>query len=333
MIGGGPGGNAEHWVEGHACPVVRFSALTRPLHPLHDPLAVVQIAAHLARHRIQVLHTHTSKAGILGRLAARLAGTPVVLHTAHGWGFHSAQSTLRQRAYVALEQLAARCSTHIVGVSQATILRGLDQRIGRRSQYARSYCGIDSSRFSVKRNEEPLIGCVACLKPQKAPLEFIEVAAHLARNHPELRFELVGDGELRAQVKAHAHALGLEGRLELVGWQTDIPERLARYRLLLLTSRYEGLPLVLLEALAAGTPVVATAVDGTPEAIPESLSDYLYQPGDVAGAIQRVERLLDDPGEASRVARTGREHVLAHHRREQHLEEMTHLIESRNGVV
>jgi glycosyltransferase involved in cell wall biosynthesis len=151
-----------------------------------------------------------------------------------------------------------------------------------------------------------MIGMVACLKPQKAPLDFVEAAARVARNHPEARFVLAGDGELSSAVASRARALGLEGRLSLLGWRRDVPDLLAALDVLVLTSRWEGLPRVIPEAIAATVPVVATAVDGSAEILKDDENGLLAEPGDIDGIAARIGRLLDDPALAPRLTAAAR---------------------------
>jgi glycosyltransferase involved in cell wall biosynthesis len=147
---------------------------------------------------------------------------------------------------------------------------------------------------------------VACLKPQKAPLDFVETAARVAQERPEALFVIAGDGDLRAAVEARARALGIEARLRLLGWRRDIPDLLAALDVLVLTSRWEGLPRVIPEAIAASVPVVATAVDGSAEILRDGENGFLAAPGDVAGLASRITRLLTHPDLGRKVTAAAR---------------------------
>lgn len=286
------------WLEAAAEAGARLEplALVHPLRPLRDLLAVRALARWLRRERIEALVTHTSKAGAVGRLAGWLAGVPVI-HVAHGWAFHPGQGWLARRAYQAIERRMARITRRIVAVSEATRARGLAAGVGAPEQVVVRYCGVDAAGFARATPDprRPLVLGVACLKPQKDPLTSVRIAAAVAREHPTARFELVGDGPLRADVERAIASEGLGERLRLIGWDLDVATRLARASALLLSSRFEGLPLVVLEAMAAGVPVVATAVDGTPEAVVEGESGLLFAPGDVAGGAAQLLRALREP--------------------------------------
>jgi glycosyltransferase involved in cell wall biosynthesis len=147
---------------------------------------------------------------------------------------------------------------------------------------------------------------VAALKPQKAPLDFVRLAALVRRARPDVQFLLVGDGELRGAVDAEARRLGLGVSFRLLGWRRDIAEILRCLDVFVLTSRWEGLPRVYLEALASGVPIVGTRVDGAAEVIRDGVNGYLVEPGDMPRMAGHVLSLLADPDKARRMGREGR---------------------------
>jgi glycosyltransferase involved in cell wall biosynthesis len=320
----GPGGLLDEetmtsGVEAHFVP-----SLVRPIRPWRDVQAVAALARLFRRLRPDIVHTHSSKAGIVGRAAAAAAGVPVVVHTIHGFGFHPGQGRAVRAALRFAERAMRPATTHVVAVSRAHIARGaalglLDParasviRSGVHLGAIRAACDAAASRGTEAHRarlglpaQGPMIGMVACLKPQKAPLDFVEAAARVARNHPEARFVLAGDGELSSAVASRARALGLEGRLSLLGWRRDVPDLLAALDVLVLTSRWEGLPRVIPEAIAATVPVVATAVDGSAEILKDDENGLLAEPGDIDGIAARIGRLLDDPALAPRLTAAAR---------------------------
>jgi glycosyltransferase involved in cell wall biosynthesis len=153
----------------------------------------------------------------------------------------------------------------------------------------------------------PLVGMIACFKPQKAPLDFVRVAHGVKKSVPRARFILVGDGALRGDIERLIKEKGLEKDLCLTGWRRDIPELLRAMDILVLTSKWEGLPRVFSQARAARRPVVASRVDGAPEAIREGVNGYLLEPGDVAGFTEKIIRLLKDDGLREDMGRRGPE--------------------------
>jgi glycosyltransferase involved in cell wall biosynthesis len=283
--------------------------LVHPVAPRRDLQAVLRLRAHFRRRRIDLVHTHSSKAGIVGRIAAHLAGVPAVVHTVHGWSFNDTQPPARRRAYVALERLAGALSDRLLVVAERHRDVGLAAGIARPDRYAVLRSGIDAAGFRVPlrspavvrgelgfAREHKVVGTVACLKPQKAPLDFVETAARASAADPRLRFFIAGDGELRGAVLERIAALGLDGKVRLLGWREDVVDLLHAADLFLLTSLFEGLPRAVLQAMAAGTPVVATAVDGTPEVVQHERTGLLVAPGDPASASAAVLRMLGDAG-------------------------------------
>ncbi len=322
----GPGGLLDAEALRLGIPVRFVPSLVRPIRPHLDALTLVRLVRHFRRERPDIVHTHSSKAGILGRLAAGLAGVPQVVHTIHGFGFHAGQSRAVRDALVALERLAARVTTHFIAVTRAHIDAGVALglfprerasliRSGVRLADFERAAGIDGTRVAGSSFREelgvsrdvPLVGMVACLKPQKAPLAFVEVAARFQGERPDAVFILVGDGELRREVERRAARLGLGNRLRLLGWRRDIPRVMAALDVLLHPSLWEGLPRVLPEAIACGVPIVASGVDGTAEILEDGVSGIVCPPGDVDALTRGVRRVLTDRVLAQRMTRRARE--------------------------
>lgn len=322
-LGAGPGGvlDAEakrirgaerHW----------FANLRREISPWRDWRFVGEYAAFLRRERVDILHTHSSKAGILGRLAARRAGTPVVIHTVHGWGFHDYQPWPVRRLYIGLERRVAPSTDLLIAVSRENVARGLANGIGRRDQYRVIRSGIIPEEFSRPRRGRatvrrslgipaaaPLVITVGNFKPQKAPLDFVRAAAIVARSVPEAWFLMAGDGELKSAARTLAGELGIADRLLTPGWRRDIPDLLHAADVFALSSLFEGLPRSVLQAAVAGLPVVATAVSGTPEAVRDGVTGWLVPPGRPPSLAARLTHLLRHPAKARAMGRAGRRQI------------------------
>jgi len=303
-------------------PVHFVPELVRPVRPLRDWAASRRIAALLAPLAAQgpvVVHTHSSKAGVVGRWAAAAARAGPVVHSLHGYG-HAALPAGPLRALGLWgERRAARHTDAFVAVSRATIESGRQLRLfgGRPVRLVRSgvelaaYARADELRAAARESlglppGAPVVGLIGNLKPQKAPLDFVELAARVAARSPEARFFLAGDGELRAEVERRIARCGLDGRLTLLGWRHDVPALLGALDVLVLTSAWEGLPRVCPQAMAAGRPIVATAVDGVPEAVQHGRNGLLFPPGDVETGAAHVLALLADPALRRRMGDAGR---------------------------
>ncbi len=304
------------------------SDLVREIKPLKDLKALVKISGILKQIRADaksskvIVHTHSSKAGILGRWAARLAGIRLIVHSVHGFSFNDYQPSLMRAFYILLERITARITTVFITVSDADREEGIRKGIFTKDDVTlirsgidiKKFCDLPSDRISLRGHlgidpDVPVIAMIACFKPQKAPLDFVRVAKKVSDERSDALFYLVGDGRLRPQIEQLIEELNIGDKVILLGWRRDIPEIMHSIDLLVLTSLWEGLPRVLPQAMASGVPVVATNVNGAPEAIRNGLNGYLLAPGDIAGMAQKIVYLINNPEEALKMGRKGRELV------------------------
>ncbi|HEX4824908.1 MAG TPA: glycosyltransferase family 4 protein [Candidatus Polarisedimenticolaceae bacterium] len=297
---------------------VRFLPwLRHPIDPVHDAYAIARLAAMMAD--VDLVHTHSSKAGILGRLAARAAGVRAVVHTVHGWSFNDTQTPATRRGFVELERAAARMTGALVCVSASDRAKGLALGIGEPSQYHLIRSGIDPVAYEAGPGErersraalgfaadDVVVGSVGNLKPQKGPLDFVEAARLIHAAAPRARFFIAGDGELRSEVEAAIERGGLQGVIRLLGWRDDVRALLAAADIFLLTSLFEGLPRGVLQAMAAGLPVVATDTGGTAEVIREGETGHLVPAGRPKAASSAVVPLVLDRRLRERMGGAGR---------------------------
>jgi glycosyltransferase involved in cell wall biosynthesis len=289
--------------------VILLDDLVREVRPVRDAKAFLAIRSVLREEKRTaggdplVVHTHSSKAGILGRAAARAAGADAVVHSIHGFGFHDGQSRPTHALYVGLERMASRWTDAFVAVSEENIRTGVREGIFRRERCRVIRSGFDTARFlagsrAAGRNilgipeGVPVVGTVAVFKRQKSPLDFVETARRVASEIPDSRFVMVGDGELRGEAERAVAAIGMSDRFSFLGWRPEVPELMAAFDVFLLTSRWEGLPKVVPQALIAGCPVVATAVDGTREIVDPGVDGVLAGPGDVEVLARGVSDIL-----------------------------------------
>jgi len=282
--------------------------LVRQIDPLKDLIALHKLRRIIRHGRYQIVHTHSSKAGVLGRLAAWLEGVPIIIHSVHGWSFHDFMPTISRRTYVQLEKTMARFTQMLIVVSEQDKRKGLAAGIGNEGQYRLIRSAIPLEEFKpclhkraeVRRElgfseDAPVIGCVGRFSAQKNPLAWIDAAARVARARPQARFLLVGDGPLRSQVEAAAAGLGIADRLILTGLRRDPARMMSAMDIFLLTSLWEGLPRVIPQAMSLGLPVVATQADGTSDIIQDGISGYLCPPGSPECLAGRCTELIDDP--------------------------------------
>jgi glycosyltransferase involved in cell wall biosynthesis len=280
--------------------------LVRPVAPKYDLGALRRLRAAVRSFGAQIVHTHSSKAGIVGRMAARLERVPVVIHSIHGFGFTPLQSLPVRALFFAAEKIASRWTDHFVAVSERDLERGVALGLFERHRVRLIRSGVELERFrkggdggAVRRrlgipHQSPVVTQIGNFKPQKAPLDFVRMAAEVAARVPSARFVMVGEGSLRSRAEALARRLGVGEKIIFCGWWDDVPALLAASRVSVMSSRHEGLPRAVVESLAAGVPVVATAVDGTPEVVRDGVNGFLVEAGDVDGLADRVMALLTD---------------------------------------
>ena len=283
--------------------------LVREVQPLKDALAFLKLWRLFRDERPQIVHTHSAKAGIIGRWAAKLAGVPLIFHTAHGFGFNDFQRPIVRNFYVSLERVTAKITTKLFVVSYANADRAEKCGMLRRGDWVLARDSIAVQEFMQPRprrqklrewgipEDKVVVGMVACFKPQKSPEDFIEVAARVLAKNDGVHFVMAGDGELRASIEERMRKHGIDRHITLLGWQNDrdMPEVYRNLDIVVLTSLWEGLPCVFSEAMACDLPIVATNVDGAREAIIDGDNGYLHEAHDVEGMARSVLKLAADP--------------------------------------
>ncbi|MEM7533263.1 MAG: glycosyltransferase family 4 protein [Chloroflexota bacterium] len=313
-------------VEGSLIPIIEECgialsiepSLVREIHPYKDVLALWRLTQIMRREKYQIVHTNSSKAGIVGRWAAKLAGVPIIVHTVHGWGHHERQHPLIRAFYIWLEKRTLTVTDKLIVVTPKDIADGLQDGIGTEDDYVLIRSGIELERFGHPQvsppemrqllgipQDAPVVGSVTRLSPQKGPLDFVQMAARIAQTHPDTHFVMVGDGPLRGDVEALIAQHGLTAQFHLTGLRRDVPELLATFDIFVLTSLWEGLPRVLPQAMATGLPIVATAIDGNAEAVEDGVNGFLVPPENPTALSQSVCQLLDDDALAQRMGQAG----------------------------
>ncbi|MCX5794726.1 MAG: glycosyltransferase family 4 protein [Elusimicrobia bacterium] len=278
--------------------------LVREIDPWRDLLAFLGLRRLFLKEKPAVVHTHSSKAGILGRLAAWAADVPVVVHTFHGFGFHDGQSWPKKWLYVLVERLAGALSTALVFVSRENEFTAKGYGLGNPEDYVLIRSGVKLGDFPARcdaaekkkslglKPDARLVLSVGNFKPQKNPEDFLTAARIVAQSQPDAAFVFVGDGPLRRELEAGVG--GLKPRFLLPGWRRDVAELLAASDVFVLTSLWEGLPRALVEAMKSGVVPVCYATDGVKDLIRNGENGVLVPQRDAAALAQRVKDLLMD---------------------------------------
>jgi len=280
--------------------------LVAPIRPLQDARALFEVRRALGRLRPDLVALHSSKAGIIGRLAGRSLSIPTVL-TAHGWTFTPGFPIWQARIYRQIERWAAPLARRIITVSHFDRQLALDARITTPDRIVAVYNGIPDvapELWARPERSPPRLIMVARFEPQKDHPTLLRALAGLRELAWEL--DLVGEGPLMAETRSLVDALGLAERIRFLGQRRDIPNLLAAAQVSVLTSRWEGFPLTILEAMRAGLPVIATAVGGIAESVSEDETGYLVPRGDSEALSDRLARLLTSAELRARLGREGR---------------------------
>ncbi|HEX4119772.1 MAG TPA: glycosyltransferase [Verrucomicrobiae bacterium] len=319
----GPEGSLESALGNDAKVLTIVPSLVRPVHPFQDVLALTRLTEIFRRTRPDIVHTHSGKAGVLGRLAARRAGVPIIVHTIHGPSFGPFQGALANAVFLAAERRAGAVTTHFVSVADAMSRQYLAAGIGRAENYTRIYSGFDLGPFLNACNDRQfratlgiapgdfVVGKIARLFKLKGHDELIDAAPEVLRRHPQTKFLLVGDGILREKLHKHVRDNGLEGNFIFAGLVSpaEIPRYIGVMDVVTHLSRREGLARALPQALVAGRPVVACDCDGAAEICISDETGFLIRPGDSEDLAARLAQLAVDEQLRRRMGERGREFV------------------------
>lgn len=299
-------GDMAYLAEEYGITPIYIAALERELAPLRDVVTLFKLWQLIRRMRPDVVETHTAKAGFVGRIAAWLAGVPVRLHTFHGHVFHGYFSPAKTRLFLWLERLTAQLSDRLVTISPS--LRDElvhTYHIAPAEKFAVVQLGLDlkpfadtprktgdfRAQFNIPSNA-PLVGIVGRIVPIKNHALFLNAAQRVREDIPNAHFVIVGDGELRANVEAQVSALSLQEAVTFTGFLRDLRPVYADMDALVISSDNEGTPVSIIEALAAGVPVVSTAVGGVPDLLKQGAYGRLTPPGDAEALANAISAAL-----------------------------------------
>jgi glycosyltransferase involved in cell wall biosynthesis len=324
LVAGAEGPNEASYLDLHRRHIeqlVRLSSFGPEIHVMKDLASFRALVKVIREFRPHIVHTHTAKAGTIGRLAAWFCQVPIIVHTFHGHVLRGYFPPVQTWLFRQIECHLARSTTVLVAVSPTVRDELLAMGVGREDRFQVVPLGLDLSRFT-KFVETPhvsraalglshdafVITIVARLVPIKAHEIFLRAALVFSREHPNPIFLVVGDGERLAELTKLAQALGLGARVRFLGWRADLERIYCASDVVTLTSRNEGSPVALIEAMAAGRPVVSTRVS---DLVRHGDTGLLADIDDATGLATEFVRLARDPGLAARLGASAREYVLA----------------------
>ncbi|MEU5877477.1 glycosyltransferase [Spirillospora sp. NPDC047279] len=299
--------------------IVQVRPLVPQISPRDDLAALRTLTRVLAEGRYDVVHTHSAKGGVIGRVAAARAGVPRIVHTWHGFPFNEFQSWGRRRVYIGLERIAAKHTDAFLAIGSETITTALRLGLATPERIRLSWPAVDTTAYTTvpgsraqarRRLDLPLgvkvVGSVGRLTFQKGPEIFVRALAEL----PDDVFGLwVGGGPMAGELARLTARLGVQERMRWLGYRDDVADVLPAFDVMAMASRWEGLPCVLVEAISAGVPLVATAVPSNQDLVLAGETGLLVPPQDHRQFARAVGHLLDDPAAASRMAERARDRV------------------------
>lgn len=327
----GPEGDLLTAGRGDDVPRSIVPSLRRAIHPVHDPRAYWQIKRRLRQYRPDVVHTHSAKGGLLGRLAAAALGVPAIVHTVHGAPFHDYQSRGARAFFRLCEKFAARRCHALISVADAMTDQLVEARVAPREMFTTIYSGMDvdpflnadAARQETRRelgfdSDHVVVGKIARLFHLKGHEYLIEAAAPAVERFPKLRFLLIGDGILRAGLEAKIAAAGLTGFFRFTGLVDPqrIPALVGAMDALVHCSLREGLARALPQALIAGKPAISYDVDGAREVVIDGVTGYLLPPRSVGPLTEALVDVASNDQRRQQMGRTGRERFTEQFRHE-----------------
>lgn len=286
--------------------IVFVKDLVREISPVKDFKALFSIYKILKKENPVIVHTHSSKAGILGRFAAKLCGIKNIIHTIHGFSFNNTQNFFKKNLFVFLERFCSVFSTKLIPVSTENTVKGLQNKIGKKEKYHYIRLGIDIDNFKnfkqtptlkqeLKLNlTDILVTTIGPFKPQKNLSDFIKIANNISKTHKNFKFVIVGDGTLRPVFEKMINDFNISDNIFLLGWRRDISNILNSSDIFVMTSLWEGLPISTIEALCCGLSPIVNDVDGQKEIIKDGFNGFLIKPYDIKSTEEKILLLANN---------------------------------------
>ena len=300
--------------------VIAIPSLVRRISPIQDLKALLSLWRLLIREKPSMVHTHTSKAGILGRLAAKLAGVPIIIHRPHGHVFYGHFGPLVSKCFLLTERVMARITDRMVALTEAERNDHIALSVFGPEKIATIHSGVDVDQFmnvqvniaekkrTLGLNSKGLVvGTVGWLLPIKGPMHLLKAMSNVWESHPKTTLIFVGKGDLEIGLKEEVRRMGVSDKVVFLGWRDDIPEIMQVLDVFVLPSLNEGMGRVLVEAMAAGKPVVASRVGGILDLVKEGQNGFLAEPGDEKGLAIAIKKLLEDKKMRDEMGKRGRE--------------------------
>jgi len=304
---------------GKGAKVIPLPHLVRKIDPINDTRTFWSLFRIIKKEKPVIVHTHTSKAGILGRWSARLARVPIIVHTTHGHVFYGHFGPLASKIFLLAEKLTANVTDHMIALTDSERGDFLKFGICGLGKTASIHSGVDLSKFYSASNgdcakkkalgldgKKVVIGTIGWLLPIKGPDVLLKAMGLVWQMFPDVQLVYVGKGEMLDELKSAARQMNVEEKVFFLGWRNDVNEILPLFDIFVLPSLNEGMGRVLVEAMAAGKPIVASNTGGIPDLVTHARNGLLVPPGDVSGFSGAIAWMLRNPDRAERMGAYGR---------------------------
>jgi glycosyltransferase involved in cell wall biosynthesis len=300
--------------------IVAVLSLVRRISPASDILALYNLVRIIQREKPDIVHSHTSKAGILGRLAAKITKVPYIVHTPHGHVFYGHFGPLLSRLFIWIEKLFSFFIDRLITLTEGEKKDYLKFFLCSPEKLIKIHSGVDIEKFkqvpigpvekkrSLGLNQNGLvIGFIGWLLPIKGPMHLLKAMEDVWQDHDDTILVFIGKGDLDVELRAEALKTSANGRVNFLGWRNDIDEIMPIFDIFVLPSLNEGMGRVLVEAMAAGKPIVASKVGGIPDLVKHEYNGLLVPPGDEKALAASIKQLINDPEKAKMMGQRGRE--------------------------
>jgi glycosyltransferase involved in cell wall biosynthesis len=300
---------------------IQCPSLVRRLNIIKDFRAFFEIWKLIKKSKPLIVHTHSSKAGLLGRLVAKLAGIPIIVHTPHGHVFFGYFGSFKTKIFILLEKVASRITYKIVALTNREKEDHIMFRIANKDKFIVIPSGVELNKFKeVPYNEKQnfkkelgvpqnslIVGTVGRLEPVKAPEFLIEAAKYIIPKYPTTYFIFAGDGHLKQNLEKKASDFGIKNNIIFLGWRNDIAKIISTYDIFALPSLNEGMGRVLVEAMALGKPIVASNAGGIPDLVTHGKNGFLVPPKDPRELANYIQILIEDEEKRAKMGEAGKE--------------------------
>jgi glycosyltransferase involved in cell wall biosynthesis len=300
--------------------IVAVPSLVRRISPVCDIIALYNLVRLIQAEKPDVVHTHTSKGGLLGRLAAKIAKAPIIVHTPHGHVFFGHFGPVLSKVFLWVEKLFSPLADRVVALTDGEIRDYTDFNVYPREKLVQIHSGVDIEKFkrepvsavekkrSLGLDQNGLVvGFIGWLLPIKGPMYLLNAMEDVWRDYDDTVLVFIGKGDLDVDLRTAALRTGANGRVNFLGWRNDIDEIMPIFDIFVLPSLNEGMGRVLVEAMAAGKPIVASNVGGIPDLIKHNDNGLLVPPGDEKALAAAIRLLINDPEKANLMGQFGQE--------------------------